>query len=64
MIQPTNLVLNEIADFIKPCLPLGANIIADLPGAMYQYPLQLTTTDLRSDIVIWPNNPKVYTHFV
>jgi len=61
MIQPTDLVLNEIADFIKPRLPLGANIKADLPGAMYQYPLQLATTDLRPDIVIWPNNPKEVT---
>ena len=28
---------------------------------MYQYPLQLTTTDLQPDIVIWPNNPKEVT---
>ena len=28
---------------------------------MYQYPLQLTTPDLRPDIVTWPNNPKEVT---
>ena len=47
--------------FIKPQLPLGANIIADLPGAMYQYTLQLAATDLRPDIVIWHENPKEAT---
>ena len=54
-------VLNEIVDFIKSRLPPGANIIADLPGAMYQYPLQLAATDLRPDIVIWHENPKEAT---
>ena len=54
-------VLNEIVDFIKSRLPPGANIIADLPGAMFQYPLQLAATDLRPDIVIWHENPKEAT---
>ena len=47
--------------FIKPRLPPGANIIADFPGAMYQYSLQLAATDLRPDIVIWHENPKEAT---
>ena len=54
-------VINEIVDFIKPHLPPGANIIVDLPGATYQYPLQLATTDLQPDIVIWHENPKEVT---
>ena len=29
--------------------------------AMYQYPLQLATTDLRPDIVLWHENPKEVT---
>ena len=53
-----NSVLNEIVDFIKPHLPPGANIIADLPWAMYQYALQLATTDLRPDIVLCHENRK------
>ena len=44
--QRHDSILNEIVGFIKPRLPPGANIIADLPGAMYQYPLQLAATDL------------------
>ena len=59
--QHHDSVLNEIVGFIKPRLPPGANFIADLPGAMYQYPLQLAATDLRPDIVIWHENPKEAT---
>ena len=43
--QRHDSVLNKNVGFIKPRLPPGSNIIADLPGAMYQYPLQLATTD-------------------
>ena len=59
--QRHDSVLNEIVGFIKPRLPPGANIIADFPGALYQYPLQLAATNLRSDIVIWHENPKEAT---
>ena len=34
---------------------------ADLPGAIYQYPLQLVTTDLRPDIFLWHESPNEAT---
>ena len=56
--QRQDSVLNKNVGFIKPRLPPGSNIIADLPGAMYQYPLSLLQL---TDIVIWHENPKEAT---
>ena len=54
-------VLSEIVDFIKSHLPPAANIMADLPGAPYQYPPDIGTTDLRPDIIIWQEDSKQAT---
>lgn len=54
-------VLEVIADLIKGHLQPGQEMVADLPSYHYNYPLQVGTTDLRPDIVIWQNKPKVVT---
>ena len=35
--------------------------MADLPGAPYQYPPDIGTTNLRPDIIIWQEDPKQAT---
>ena len=54
-------VLSEIVDFIKSHLPPASNIMADLPGAPYQYLPDIGTTDFRPDIIIWQEDPKQAT---
>ena len=40
-------------DFARRLLPEWMHITADLPGMQYTFPQDITTTDLRPDIVIW-----------
>ena len=46
-------VLQVITDFASRLLPEGMHITADLPGMHYSFPQDITTTDLRPDIIIW-----------
>ena len=46
-------VLEEIADFVKNHLPESSEVLADLPGSPYTFPIEITPSDLRPDIVVW-----------
>ena len=46
-------VLQVIADFVRDHLPESFEMSADLPDLPYNFPLMITPTDLRPDIVLW-----------
>ena len=46
-------VLEVIADFVRDHLPESFEMTADLPDLPYNFPLVITPTDLRPDIVLW-----------
>ena len=48
-----DVVLMLIADFVKEHLPRSFEMLVDLQDTQYSFPLAITSTNLRPDIVIW-----------
>ena len=46
-------MLEVIADFVRDHLPESFEMTTDLPDCPYNFPLAITPTDLRPDIVLW-----------
>ena len=55
-----NAVLAELSKTISQSLPQGTSVITDL-GPDYSFPLHLSTTDLRPDMVWWKDKTKTAT---
>ena len=54
-------VLQVIADFVRDHLPESFEMSADLPDLPYNFPLMITPTDLRPDIVLWSQTLQLAT---
>ena len=53
-------VLKTIYDFLTNHLPPQFQSTADLPDQIYSFPMNITPTECRSDIVVWDNKETMF----